>query len=284
MQQYIFISYSYKNKNEVLKTVTRLQQLEFRVWYDSNAETDNAFTENSKLHIEDCSYFWAFMSSDYLASEKCRDELNHAHDKGKPRLIIYLNEMQIPNALNSIPSIHKYAYRSEPDFYQKIIEVKSIDVCRVTPNHISSKPTASVPVPVPSAPPEPAAPVSTPQNEQPHGGFLTDSGGKKKAVAAVICCIISFLLLQSAPFVSLILSIAAIVLSSMSKNNGYKGGARTFAKVAGIVCLIISVPGVLVSLMIKQVLNGIDEIGYRGVNWIDYIFEYIFDKIKSIFI
>lgn len=284
MQQYIFISYSYKNKNEVMKAVTRLQQLEFRVWYDSNTEADSAFTENSKLHIEDCSYFAAFMSSDYLASERCRDELNYAHDKGKPRLLIYLNEMQIPNVLNSIPSIHKYAYQSEPDFYQKLIEIKGINVCRETSNHISSKPIASAPVHVPSTPTEPAAPALTSKNEQPHGGALTDSSGKKKAVAAVICCIISFLLIQSVPLISLILSIAAIVLSSMSKNNGYNGGARTFAKVAGIVCLIISVPGVIMSLMIKQALHGIDEIGYRGVSWIDYFFEYIIDKFKSLFI
>lgn len=117
MQQYIFISYSYKNRDEVMKAVSRLQQLEFSVWYDNGAEAGSVFTQNAKLHIEDCSYFIAFMSSDYLASEGCRDELNFAHDKGKPRLLVYMNEMQIPNALNSISSIHKYEYQRELDFY-----------------------------------------------------------------------------------------------------------------------------------------------------------------------
>ncbi|MDE6593263.1 MAG: hypothetical protein K2K57_09415 [Oscillospiraceae bacterium] len=70
----------------------------------------------------------------------------------------------------------------------------------------------------------------------------------------------------------------------MSKNNGNNSGARILAKVAGIVCLIISVPGVIVSLMIKQAINGMDEIGYRGLSWIDYFFEYIIDKIESLFI
>ncbi len=276
MENYLFISYSYKNRDEVMKAVSRLKQLEFRIWYDSSAKTDAAFTKDSGLRIENCSYFIAFMSSDYLASERCRDELNYAHDKGKPRLLIYMNEMQIPNALNNIPSIHKYAYQKEIDFYQKIIEVNGINVCRGSAEHMPDNTPASASV---SAPHESVTPASVPKNERTHSGILADQNGKKKAVAALICCIVSFLLITSAPIASLILNIAAIVLASLSKHNGNNSGIRKFANIMGIIFLIISVPCVIISLVIDQALNGIDEIGSRGLSWIDTFFDYILGHV-----
>lgn len=274
MQQYVFISYSYKNKDEVMRTVSRLQQLDFNVWYDGSTETGIVFSQDSKLRIEDCSYFLAFISDDYFASGGCMDEFNYARDSGKPCLSVYLNEMQIPGALNSIPSVHKYAYQNELDFYLKIIETNGINVCRAHTVNAPDKPTSSVPESSVRRIPIASAFINAPGNVQQFGDFLYDPNGTKKAVAALICSILS-LMLKGNPFPALILSIAAIVLSSMSKKDGNNGSIRKFANITGIVCLIISIPGVIISLLIKQAVSGIDEIGSRGLNWIDYIFEYI---------
>ncbi|MCM1060692.1 MAG: toll/interleukin-1 receptor domain-containing protein [Eubacterium sp.] len=133
-QPYIFISYSHRNSAEVTKVISKLNQLEFRVWYDGGIEPGTEWDENIASHVSECAYFIAFISDEYLESSNCKDELNFARDKNKPILLVYLKDTKLPEGmsmrLNRIQAIHKYACARELDFYQKVVETDGINICR----------------------------------------------------------------------------------------------------------------------------------------------------------
>lgn len=122
-EPYIFISYAHKNSDAIFPIIAHLQQNGYRVWYDGGIDPGVEWDENIALHINDCRYFIAFMSEAYLESSNCKDELNYARDKEKQRLLVYLEEIQLPEGmsmrLNRLQAIHKYKYKNEENFYQR---------------------------------------------------------------------------------------------------------------------------------------------------------------------
>ncbi len=229
-QPYMFISYSHRNSDEVMEIISKLQQLEFRVWYDMGIDPGTEWDENIASHITGCAYFIAFISDEYLESENCRDELNFARDKDKPRLLVYLKDTKLPEGmsmrLNRLQAIHKYTYARELDFYQKIIEADGINVCRVFSSkqqtEMNDSNHSSVQI----------APTSTDIYHASQREII----GKRKAVASLICGILSLaLLICDLDIISFPLSIAAIILSSLAKKDGVVNNKAKAGKIIGII-------------------------------------------------
>ena len=132
-ETYIFVSYAHKNIDAALGIVTRLIQEGYRVWYDEGIDPGVEWDENIASKIVGCSYFIALMSKDYLASTNCKDEINYARDKEKIRLLIYLEETELPNGmsmrLNRLQAIHKYTYSDQEEFFEKLFEADGIQSC-----------------------------------------------------------------------------------------------------------------------------------------------------------
>ena len=138
-EPYIFISYSHKNKADVVETIRYLSDSGYRIWYDEGIDPGTEWDENIASHVENCYLVIAFLSQEYVDSDNCRDELNYARDLDKERILIYLYnnfiEKDMPSGmrmrLGRLQSIHKYAYANSEEFYAKIMEATVIKSCKM---------------------------------------------------------------------------------------------------------------------------------------------------------
>ncbi len=119
----IFISYSHRDSERVHPVIKRLISEGYEAWYDEGIDPGTEWDENIAMHLKQCSGIVAFISENYVESENCRDELNYARDLGKERLLIYLENVELPAGmamrLNRIQAIHKYKYKSDDAFYRE---------------------------------------------------------------------------------------------------------------------------------------------------------------------
>ena len=131
-EPHIFISYSHKDMQKVFEIICELQKNGFRVWYDEGIDPASEWDENIAGHINKCSYFIAFLSANYVASQNCRDEVSYARDLGKERLLVYLEDTKLPAGmamrLMRLQAIHKYKYKTSAEFYEKLFSAKGINV------------------------------------------------------------------------------------------------------------------------------------------------------------
>lgn len=134
---YIFVSYAHKNTAAVLPIVAHLQSDRYRVWYDEGIDPGTEWDENIASHVENCFCFVAFLSREYLESSNCKDELNFARELDKPRLLVYLEETELPSGmrmrLTRLQAIHMYKYTNLNDFYSKFYEFAAMQSCRELP-------------------------------------------------------------------------------------------------------------------------------------------------------
>ncbi len=128
---FIFISYSHRNSEKVLKIVERLQEDGYRVWYDEGIDPGTEWDEFIAEKIENSSFFIAFMSQEYLDSKNCKDELNYARDLDKDRLLVYLSDVKLAGGmamrLNRLQAIHEYAYSSFDSFIEKLESTPALE-------------------------------------------------------------------------------------------------------------------------------------------------------------
>lgn len=132
-EKYIFISYSHKNKAEAESFIGRLQHDGYRVWYDEGIHPGSEWDEFIATHVENCALFFALMSAEYMQSDNCKDELNFARDLNKKRVLIFLEEVEMPAGmrlrLGRLQNIHKKQYTDEDKFYQKVYLTEGIEEC-----------------------------------------------------------------------------------------------------------------------------------------------------------
>ena len=157
-EEYIFISYSHRNAPAVMQVVGRLQKDGHRVWYDEGIDPGTEWDENIAQHVKDCHCFVAFLSREYLQSTNCKDELNYARELDKPRLLVYLEDVELPVGmqmrLSRLQAVHKYKYTDEEGFYEKLYDFSALEECKEAPSAVKETPT-SPPAEPPKAP-EPA--------------------------------------------------------------------------------------------------------------------------------
>lgn len=138
-ESYIFISYSHKDKDEVLSVLEPMVETGYRVWFDEGIDPGTEWDENIAKHVEDCDALIAFISGNYISSDNCKDELNYARDLKKDRLLIYLEKTDLPSGmamrLNRLQAIHKYTYKNKKDFFQKLFSAPMVErnkgICQV---------------------------------------------------------------------------------------------------------------------------------------------------------
>ena len=96
-EPYIFFSYAHRNNDAALQIIGRLMDAGYRVWYDEGIDPGTEFAEIIAAHVKGCSYFMALMSPAYLDSEYCKDELDYARNLNKPRVLVYLQDVTLPD-------------------------------------------------------------------------------------------------------------------------------------------------------------------------------------------
>ena len=154
-QPFIFISYAHRNSSRIYPIITRMQEDGFRVWYDDGINPGSEWDDNIAEHVQACSYFIAFLSEEYLASENCRDELNYARSLGKNRLLIYLTDVTLPAGmdmrLNRLQAVYWSRFRTMEEALEKLYEAEGLDLCRGEKTTVE---LIDVPVPPPEEKPK----------------------------------------------------------------------------------------------------------------------------------
>ena len=131
-EPYIFISYAHKDSDRVWPIIDRMLKDGYRVWYDEGIDPGTEWDEFIASHIENCSYFIAFLSANYMASDNCKDELNFVRDLNKHRLLIHLEDhVQLPAGmrmrLGRLQAIHWYTYTNRDEAFSKLYSSEHLD-------------------------------------------------------------------------------------------------------------------------------------------------------------
>lgn len=133
-EDYIFVSYAHKDRDEVVEIIGNMISLGYRVWYDEGIDPGTEWDENIALHVEKCKSLVAFISENYLNSENCKDELNYARDLNKERLLVYIEDVSLPSGmamrLNRLQAVYKCRYKENSDFYDKFYSTSIFETCR----------------------------------------------------------------------------------------------------------------------------------------------------------
>lgn len=130
---YIFISYSHKDSESVWPTIFKLQEDGFRIWYDDGISPGTEWDTNIAKHIRKCAFFIAFISRNYLDSDNCKDELSFVRELNKNRVLIFLEEVILPDEmqmrLGRLQAIYWNRY-GEKKAYHKLMQSPGIHTCK----------------------------------------------------------------------------------------------------------------------------------------------------------
>ena len=91
---YLFISYSHRDSQEVLETITLLHQRKVRLWYDEGIPAGNDWPKNIETHMRGSAMVLFFLSKTALLSPNCLSEIDTAVALKKPVLYFVLDESQ----------------------------------------------------------------------------------------------------------------------------------------------------------------------------------------------
>ena len=94
---YLFISYSHRDSEAVLKVITLLHNRKLRLWYDEGIPAGSDWPKNIEEHMQSCSMVLFFVSKTAFASPNCRSEIEAALVLKKPVLLLPLSDTA-PNA------------------------------------------------------------------------------------------------------------------------------------------------------------------------------------------
>ena len=131
---YIFISYAHSDFEYVYPIICRLQYDGYRIWFDESVEVGKKWAMNIVEHLNSSSCVIAFLSENYLISENCIDEIEHAKNKKIPTIIIHLEELRLPEWFlmrhGRTQAILYNQFNDTEGFFKRIYEASILEECR----------------------------------------------------------------------------------------------------------------------------------------------------------
>lgn len=98
-EPYVFVSYSHQDRAAVYPEIERLHKSGFRIWYDQGVPAGRDFTEYLEDKVDASAVLLAFLSPRAVDSRHVRNEINHALDRNKPYLAVYLEKTALRHGL-----------------------------------------------------------------------------------------------------------------------------------------------------------------------------------------
>ena len=136
-EPFIFVSYSHKDNDTVWPIINKMINDGYRVWYDNGINPGTEWDEFIATKIKNCDYFIALLSESYIASDNCKDELNYARDRVDNKLLIYLQDVELPTGmdmrLGRIQAIQAFLFDNDKHFYEKLYTSKNIESFKGNP-------------------------------------------------------------------------------------------------------------------------------------------------------
>ena len=123
---YIFISYSHKDKPEVLTIIRLLEKNGIRIWYDNGLTPGEIYTEEIASKISHACAFVFMISPHSIDSEYCRREIHLALNKKLPFYTVSLCETTLSDGMimtiDMYEHIHWYGEKPQ-SFLNRIVPI-----------------------------------------------------------------------------------------------------------------------------------------------------------------
>lgn len=146
-EPYLFLSYSHKDSARAAELIRALKERGCRVWYDEGIVPGTEWDNYVARHVEDCAFFLALLSTNYIASDNCIDELKFARDLKKPGLLLETEPAELPPELRMrLRTMHRLGgmlLKKPEKLYKAICGTPGISVCREEPLKPPKKPNGA---------------------------------------------------------------------------------------------------------------------------------------------
>ncbi len=131
-KNYIFVSYSHKDRKKVMPMIERLQKDGYRLWYDEEIEAGTEWPETVAEHLGGCALFLAVISGEYLESFNCRREIDYAVSKRKAFIAVMLEDVTMTPGmemqLSSVQFLNRHQMKEEA-FFEKLYQSELVKPC-----------------------------------------------------------------------------------------------------------------------------------------------------------
>ena len=95
-ENYIFVSYSHKDREKVYPFIAALQD-KYNVWFDKGISYESEWEKEIAEKLKNCSLFIYMITEESLKSTNCMDELYHARRLQKNFLNILVEQTELPD-------------------------------------------------------------------------------------------------------------------------------------------------------------------------------------------
>lgn len=136
-EPYIFLSYSNRDREQVLRVAVALRRAGYRVWWDEAIRGGDKISKELIDHIERCSLFLLFLSHESDKSEYCQMEFQYARSEGKQIDAVRLEDEKFRYFRFYLGNVHTdrlFPGDSVNEFVIRLSENKAFPPCRETPS------------------------------------------------------------------------------------------------------------------------------------------------------
>lgn len=98
-QPYVFVSYSHKDKESVLKIISDLMLCACNIWYDTGIHSGEDWNSEIAEHLFNAECVLFMITANSVQSDYVKDELNFAKAKHKKIYPVYLEKVTLPLSL-----------------------------------------------------------------------------------------------------------------------------------------------------------------------------------------
>jgi TolB-like protein/Flp pilus assembly protein TadD len=139
-ESFIFVSYSHVNSDVVGKEISRLQEQNFKIWYDDRISLGTKWREELANSILECDLFLLFVSPDYVFSDHCQGELHLALEHQRRVLAVHLEPTELTPGLKLAigDRQHLFKYEMGEETYQQQLLTGITDILKDPDRKFSS--------------------------------------------------------------------------------------------------------------------------------------------------
>ncbi len=135
-EPYIFVSYSHKDKTKVIRYIDELERHGFLLWFDEGIEAGSEWPDYIAKRLADSMCVLAFISSNFVESRNCRQELTFSQELGKEQLNVYIEQVELPMGmrmqLGLNQAIRRNNFQDEESFISHLCKARLISDCKKT--------------------------------------------------------------------------------------------------------------------------------------------------------
>lgn len=134
-KNYIFISYSHKDQEQIEKVLDTFDRNNIRYWYDEGIEVGSEYSDIIAQHIKGCYCVLSFISEHSINSKYCRRERMYGIQQlDKLPLTIYLEDVELSSGeemmLRSFQTINYFEFAKYDYFEKKLMASPLIKDCQ----------------------------------------------------------------------------------------------------------------------------------------------------------